>query len=107
MIEAMNRLPVGGLLCALLLILGLGLAGSGCAGDLPEELPRLDTAFPPAPDGGYVWPDTGGSGSDLWSPPSDSYAGAPFGCQVDADCFGDRCCPSPWGVKVCAPSCVP
>jgi hypothetical protein len=28
-----------------------------------------------------------------------------FGCQSDADCFGQLCCPTPWGVKLCAPAC--
>ena len=33
------------------------------------------------------------------------YASSPFGCANDSDCFGQKCCPTPWGVKLCAPSC--
>jgi hypothetical protein len=39
----------------------------------------------------YQWPDV--------------YTGSPFGCQSDTDCFGLRCCPTPWGVKLCAEVC--
>jgi hypothetical protein len=63
-----------------------------------------DTGTPQADQ--YVWPDTGGS-VDSWSWPTDTYTGAPFGCQIDADCFGKLCCPTPWGVKVCADVCSP
>lgn len=53
----------------------------------------------------YVWPDTGGF-PDTWSWPTDTYSGVPFGCHMDADCFGKKCCPTPWGVKVCADVCT-
>lgn len=78
----------------------------------PDQSPWQYDTTPPTPDTGvpqadqYVWPDTGG-GSDTWSWPSDTYTGAPFGCQIDADCFGKLCCPTPWGVKVCADVCSP
>ena len=50
-----------------------------------------------------IWPDTSG-GQDWYTPP-DQYVGSPFGCKADSDCFGQKCCPTPWGVKLCAPSC--
>lgn len=39
-------------------------------------------------------------------PWADTYSGSPFGCQSDADCFGLVCCPTPWGVKLCAETCA-
>lgn len=33
------------------------------------------------------------------------YKPSPFGCVSDGDCFGQKCCPTPWGVKLCAPAC--
>ncbi len=64
---------------------------------------QLDSATPKVDQ--YVWPDTTGS-VDTWSWPTDTYTGTPFGCKNDADCFGKRCCPTPWGVKVCADVCT-
>jgi hypothetical protein len=50
------------------------------------------------------WPDVGQPDGPIWP---DTYAsGAPFGCASDADCFGQQCCPTPWGVKLCAPTCT-
>jgi hypothetical protein len=50
----------------------------------------------------YKWPDH----SKIDQPtPREAYVGSPFGCQLDADCFGQKCCPTPWGVKLCSPSC--
>jgi len=57
----------------------------------------------PKPDQ-FTWPDVKPP-SDTWPWPVDSYVGAPFGCQTESDCFGQKCCPTPWGVKLCAPSC--
>ncbi|MCA9673270.1 MAG: hypothetical protein KC503_47095 [Myxococcales bacterium] len=61
----------------------------------------IDGQAPPADQ--YVWPDT--NTTDTWPQQNDLYAGSPFGCQTNADCFGQSCCPTPWGVKLCAPSC--
>jgi hypothetical protein len=77
----------------------------GCAGEV--DLP---------PDGSgssdsYVWVDSyaGSNGShdqaNPWPQPEAGYTGSPFGCEHDRDCFGLRCCKSPWGVKLCAASC--
>ncbi len=78
---------------------------AGCAGDLPKKKDGAVTtpgyeASTPVPD----LPVT--TKKDLyWPPPADGYVGAPFGCVADRDCFGQRCCPTPWGVKLCAPVC--
>ena len=48
------------------------------------------------------------SKKDHWPWPRDTYStggGSPFGCQVDSDCFGVKCCPTPWGVHLCAADC--
>ena len=34
------------------------------------------------------------------------YKPSPFGCHSDRDCFGQRCCPTPWGVKLCSADCA-
>jgi hypothetical protein len=56
----------------------------------------------------FIWPDSKADSSnptgDAWQWP-DLYTGTPFGCQTNADCFGKTCCPTPWGVKVCADRC--
>jgi len=87
----------------LLLICGLG----ACAGDLPQKSSDGLTgdAF------SSPWVDTWQSplGTDqgpTWSSPEAGYSASPFGCQSDADCFGQRCCTTPWGVKLCAPACL-
>lgn len=54
-----------------------------------------------APD--QSWPDT--TAPDWFPWPKDTYSGSPFGCQHDSDCFGLKCCPTPWGVKLCAEIC--
>ena len=52
-----------------------------------------------------IWgPEGGGPKTDIFPQP-DSYKPSPFGCSSDADCFGQKCCATPWGVKLCAPSC--
>ena len=62
-----------------------------------------DQAAPdlPAVDGPVnIWPD-------IWGPEFGKMdTNAPFGCRFDSDCFGQKCCPTPWGVKLCAPSCT-
>ena len=71
--------------------------GPGDDGTQPDQKPTEDT---------FIWPDNGDPDSgDLWPNPSDTYAATPFGCTVDADCFGLKCCPTPWGVKVCSKTC--
>lgn len=99
----------------------LGLLGVwSCSGDAPpvqDSGPKTDGKQPvdwgPDPDYGqpdkgapdqYVWPDIKPP-ADTWPHPTDGYAGTPFGCTVDADCFGQKCCPTPWGVKLCAAAC--
>ncbi len=84
------------------------------SGEVDTAAPQPDTAAPipdigTIPDIGqpadqYVWPDTS-IPADTWPHPSDSYAATPFGCTTDADCFGHKCCPTPWGVKLCSPTC--
>ncbi len=44
---------------------------------------------------------------DYWPWTPDTYPGSPFGCQQDTDCFGQVCCPTPWGVKLCLDTCQP
>jgi hypothetical protein len=99
----------------------VGLLSLGsCSGDAPpvqdggkDSKPAVD--WGPDPDYGqidkgtqdqYVWPDIQ-QPADSWPHPQDSYAGTPFGCATDADCFGQKCCPTPWGVKLCAATCGP
>lgn len=52
----------------------------------------------------FVWPDLPKT-KDTWPWPADGYLGTPFGCQTDSDCFGQKCCPTPWNVKLCSPDC--
>lgn len=87
---------------AWLLWLLLALALPACAGDLPKGEDATTTTFDRGTNA--TW-DTGTSGGDLWLFP-DLYSGAPFGCQNDSDCFGQRCCSTPWGVRVCADDCA-
>jgi hypothetical protein len=67
-------------------------------------VPDVGTKKDGKPADQYVWPDQS-TPKDVWSPPTDSYTGAPFGCQTDLDCFGQKCCATPWGVKLCAATC--
>lgn len=89
---------------ALVVVVTLGLVAVGCAGELPEE-GKQDTIYYP-PSDQYVWPDTSPSQSDSLWPSTDGYSGSPLGCRSDSDCFGLRCCDTPWGVKLCAASCL-
>lgn len=71
-----------------------------CAG----EMERPADSFAAASET-WTWPDiTPIPDSVPWTAP-DSYAGSPFGCEQDRDCFGLRCCRTPWGVKLCAATC--
>ena len=63
--------------------------------------PDGPVADSPQPDQ-FDWPDQG-QDQTIWP---DLYTGpVPYGCTSDADCFGKKCCSTPWGVKLCAPSC--
>jgi hypothetical protein len=109
------RLRLG--LTSLALLFGLVLAVGSCGDDNPPNVtpdkgvpdaPIVADLPPPAPDvqapDQFVWPDIK-SPNDTWPWPKQDYTGAPFGCQQDVDCFGQKCCPTPWGVKLCAPTC--
>jgi len=66
-----------------------------------------DTAYQdpePIPWPDFSWPDTQAP-SDIYPWPPDTYSGSPFGCRWDSDCFGLKCCPTPWGIKLCANTC--
>jgi hypothetical protein len=105
-------------LIAISLMLG---AFSGCDSDQPpykakeggvkdgqkDQQPDNSVSDLPLPDQTQIdsWP-----ASDFlpWPDQSPGYdgSGAPFGCQSDNDCFGQKCCSTPWGVKLCAPTCT-
>ena len=85
----------------LAIVIALGCFLGGCAGDLP---PGLDSRGPWARDASAS--SDSGWVSDFRLP-FDGYAGSPFGCSVDADCGVQRCCETPWGVKLCADFCAP
>jgi hypothetical protein len=76
-----------------------------------EAGPDAPADAPAQPREGLVWPDIAPErdgvqpAKDTPWPKSETYGGGPFGCQVDAECLGQRCCPTPWGVKLCAPTC--
>lgn len=69
------------------------------------DMPPADLVpWPDTTVDGYLWPDTGKQDGYVWP---DMYpSGTPFGCATDADCFGQKCCETPWGVKLCAPTCA-
>ena len=60
---------------------------------IPDRRPSDRFNWPDAPTDFFVWPEV--------------YAGTPFGCRSDADCFGERCCRTPWGVNLCNATCWP
>jgi len=70
------------------------------SGDVPQYYDG-----PQQPDYFYPYPDGPPQQPDFWYWPPDTYAGSPFGCQQDSDCFGLKCCTTPWGVKLCAEVC--
>lgn len=76
------------------------LASAGCPGDLPR-----DDGKAPAAEA-TPFPDLPAQSPDQPWPTPDSYPSAPFGCETDDDCFGQACCPTAWGVRICAPSCA-
>jgi hypothetical protein len=86
----------------------------GCAGDTPSSGTNEDQGSSWSADQSqlldqFSWPDQGPTQPQLdqgASPWSDSYSGTGFGCASDADCFGLKCCSTPWGVKLCAATCT-
>jgi hypothetical protein len=107
-----RRFTLASLLCCFLVVGGIL---SGCDDD---STPPADTSgkveagsdmptgdIVPWPDAAqpdkFIWPDQG-EDQIVWP---DAYSGTPFGCETDGDCFGQKCCPTPWGVKLCAPTC--
>lgn len=78
-----------------------------CAGEAPKVPEAGADARPVVSDSAQnVWPDTSPP-QDTWPHSADSYAGTPFGCTSDAECFGRRCCATPWGISLCAERCPP
>lgn len=109
----MRRWTVALLVASLGLVFGIGLV-SGCDDDTPppaqdttkQDIGAHQDTVAPWPDldqppDQFVWPDQAPD-TTIWP---DSYTGAPFGCQSDADCFGQKCCTTPWGVKLCSTTC--
>jgi len=99
-LEKIRLLYVLSALCGVLALSML----PGCSDDpvLPDTTAKDTSPTPdtvPNPDN--MWPDI--------TPPvdqsPDQYKGSKFGCKDDMDCFGKKCCPTPWGVKLCAPTC--
>lgn len=69
-------------------------------------VPDGPTTVPDLPQPDVVWPDYGKRDKPVYPDmPRTDYSTGAFGCQVDTDCFGQKCCPTPWGVKLCAPAC--
>lgn len=82
-----------------------GPRADGPMADAPRtDGPVADAPRADAPEGDrFIWPDT--PNDDLW-PKTDGYSqGSPFGCSSDLDCFHIKCCPTPWGVKLCMERC--
>ncbi|MCA9665880.1 MAG: hypothetical protein KC503_09840 [Myxococcales bacterium] len=68
-----------------------------------QDVPQTSDITIDQPQGNDVWPDVN---ADIWPQNEGGYGGgAPFGCLNDTDCFGQKCCPTPWGVRMCAASC--
>ncbi len=72
--------------------------------------PKLDKGGNPPPKldkGGWPPPPDQKIPPDQYQPPPDKgYTPSPFGCTVDAECFGLKCCATPWGVKLCSNECT-
>jgi hypothetical protein len=77
----------------------------GCPGELPRKDGKVAQESAVTVGDTLRWPDAPPAKQDTWPTPSDSYTPAPFGCVTDNDCFGQRCGPTAWGVRLCAPSC--
>lgn len=100
-------------LCCLVVCM-MFLVGTGCDEETsatPDAGAKPDLVLPdlPIPDKNNPWPDIwgpeSGGGDGLVPDIKQPYTSSPFGCRGDSECFGQRCCPTPWGVKLCAPSC--
>lgn len=86
-----------------------------CAGDLPTKYDSSPYNGNNGTNSDYSssgWSDSwsGSSGSQDYGNGTSSsteagYSGNTFGCQSDNDCFGQRCCATPWGVKLCRSDC--
>ncbi len=110
----MSIMAITGLLCALALAgceddkVAVPPKDSGTDISLDDMKPDGKTAdiskTPDGPQWPDIWGPEGGTNKDIFPSP-DGYKSSPFGCSADADCFGQKCCPTPWGVKLCAPSC--
>ena len=79
--------------------------GPGTTVDIGVDMETVDQKVTPpvdlGPDTNSQWPD----GPVPDQKVDTGYKPSPFGCTSDKDCFGQRCCPTPWGVKLCTPSC--
>jgi hypothetical protein len=82
----------------ILILSAVVLLVAGCPGDRPKADGKVVT--PDAP----IFPDFPALDRNQTVQP-DGYQAQPFGCTADSDCFGQRCCPTPWGVKLCALAC--
>ena len=100
------------------LLIAAPLALLACPGSSPTTT-RHDGSGHPAVDG-PLWPDISNPYPDYkkpadkpkvvdqrrdWYSAPDTYVGTPFGCVQDSDCFGQKCCLTVWGVKLCADDC--
>lgn len=75
-------------------------AGEGLTPDIAQDQTQPDKTQPDQPP---IWPDLHPIPDGT---PQPDYSGTPFGCQTEADCFGQKCCATPWGIKLCAPTCM-
>lgn len=104
------------ILAALLLAAGVAAVIVSCSDSSPgttaDGSTKKDVAvgqdgnITPKPDStvdSFFWPD-GTITSDAW-PQDQGYTGSTFGCKDDSDCFGQKCCATPWGVRLCADAC--
>jgi hypothetical protein len=72
---------------------------------ITQDLPQQNGDLPINPDTKFQWPDSKTKDTKPWPHPDSYSESSPFGCLADSDCFGQKCCPTPWGVKLCAPTC--
>jgi hypothetical protein len=94
----------------ILLIIASLVVLAGCPGDVDTPSDSSGTEKDSAWGAGDTqqwYPDTTQPTTDTFWPTGDAYAGTPFGCEQDSDCFDLKCCPTPWGVKLCAATCSP
>jgi len=95
----------------------LFLVGVGCdedpTGTTPDAGTKPDLAAPDLGSPDQAAPDMAkvDGPSNMWPDSGKPEAGkkdssATFGCTTHAECFGQKCCPTPWGVKLCSPDCL-